>query len=417
VKPLQSPPFLSNRRPALSHTVTGALRSRNSTAYNQDSEVGCHNRACGGGASGLVCFPASSVRGARRRAARQDILMTLDEAVALSLIPGLSRVGLSDRLRADDPSLLERARQGADQARSVRQRAEAAGIHVLAWDDPTFPAALLETSDVAPALWYRGTLEALRAPTVAIVGSRAASAVALETAQRIAADLAARGVTVVSGLARGVDSAAHRGAIDAGRTIAVLGSGVDHIYPAEHVTLAADIAREGLVVSEYPPGTPPSPFHFPMRNRIISGLSRAVVVIEANDKSGSLITAACALEQGREVMAVPGNVLSGRNKGAHALIRDGAKIVECADDIVEELQWEPAVAVAGERGSSDSRASTSGDPLVQLMQEGQTYDLDALAAASGVAAARLLPRLLELELRGFVQPVGGGRFRRQIRTC
>ncbi len=340
--------------------------------------------------------------------------MTLDEVAALSLIPDLPRVGLSDRLRADDPSLLERARNGAAEARSIRLRAEAGGIHLLAWDDPAFPPALLATADVAPALWYRGTLDALRAPAVAIVGSRAASAVALETAQRIAADLAARGITVVSGLARGVDSAAHRGALETGRTIAVLGSGVDYIYPAEHVKLAAEIARDGLVLSEYPPRTPPLPFQFPLRNRIISGLSRAVVVIEANEKSGSLITAGCALEQGREVMAVPGNVLSGRNKGAHALIRDGAKIVECADDIVEELGWTSIAAASGQHHSSNGEASTSGDPLLRLMDEGQAYDLDALAAASGVTAVRLLPRLLELELRGFVQRVGGGRFRRQI---
>jgi DNA processing protein len=154
-----------------------------------------------------------------------------------------------------------------------------------------------------------------------------------------------------------------------------------------------------------------------MRNRIISGLSRAVVVIEANEKSGSLITAACALEQGREVMAVPGNVLSGRNRGAHALIRDGAKIVECADDILEELGWADVPAGESDPPSSDAQAITSGDPLLRLMEEGEAYDLDALATASGVAGVRLLPHLLELELRGFVQRVGGGRFRRQRRTC
>ena len=340
--------------------------------------------------------------------------MTLDEAAALSLIPQLPRVGLSERLKADDPVLLEIARTLSDEARAVRLRAEAEGIQVLAWDDPRFPVALLATSDLPPALWYRGTLDALRAPAVAIVGSRAASAVALETAQRIGADLAARGITVVSGLARGVDSAAHRGALETGRTIAVLGSGVDYIYPAEHAKLAADIARDGLVVSEYPPRTPPLPFQFPMRNRIISGLSRAVIVIEANEKSGSLITAACALEQGRDVMAVPGNVLSGRNRGAHALIRDGAKIVECADDIVEELGALGVSTESADDRSSDAPASTSGDPLLKVMRRDETYDLDALAAASGVAGTRLLPRLLELELRGYVQRVGGGRFRRQI---
>ena len=343
--------------------------------------------------------------------------MRLDEAVALSLIPDLSRVGLADRLRADDPVLLEEARRLLDRAHAVRLRAEAAGIGVLAWNDPRFPAALLAISDAPPVLWYRGPLDALLAPAVAVVGSRAASAVALETAARLGADLAALGITVVSGLARGVDSAAHVGALRSGRTIAVLGSGVDRVYPPEHDALAGEIAREGLVISEYPPGTPPLAFHFPMRNRLISGLSQAVVVIEANEKSGSLITAACALEQGRDVMAVPGNVLSGRNRGAHALIRDGAKIVECADDIVEELGWRRAGAPASGDASSDAPSSTSGDPLLRLMDAGQAYDLDGLAAVSGVNGVRLLPRLLELELKGLVQRIGGGRFMRQRRTC
>jgi DNA processing protein len=343
--------------------------------------------------------------------------MTLDEAVALSLIPDLSRVGLAGRLRADDPVLIEEARRLRDPAHAARMRADAVGIGVLAWNDPRFPAALLAIPDVPPVLWYRGALDALLAPAVAVVGSRTASAVALETAARLGTDLAALGITVVSGLARGVDSAAHVGALRSGRTIAVLGSGVDHIYPHEHTTLAGEIAREGLVLSEYPPGTPPLAFHFPMRNRLISGLSRAVVVIEANEKSGSLITAACALEQGRDVMAVPGNVLSGRNRGAHALIRDGAKIVECADDIVEELGWPRTGTPASGDASSDAPPSTSGDPLLRLMHAGQAYDLDGLAAVSGVDGVRLLPRLLDLELRGLVQRIGGGRFMRQRRTC
>src|SRR5262245_36821766 len=263
--------------------------------------------------------------------------MTLDLAVALSLAVELPRVGLGPRLRAEDPSLLERAAPLLPRAAALRASASRRGISVVAWNDPRYPAALLATSDFPPVLWFRGQLTALDAPAVAIVGSRAASAVALETATRLAADLASRGLTVVSGLARGVDSAAHRGAIAYGRTVAVLGSGLDVVYPREHAALAGDIAREGAVLSEYPPGTPPRPFHFPQRNRIISGLSRAIVVVEAGERSGSLITAACALEQGREVMAVPGNVLSGRNRGAHALLRDGARIVECADDILEEL--------------------------------------------------------------------------------
>jgi DNA processing protein len=245
---------------------------------------------------------------------------------------------------------------------------------------------------------------------VAIVGSRAATPVALDTAARLATDLAERGITVVSGLARGVDSAAHRGALEAGRTIAVLGSGVDHVYPSEHVALADEIVQSGLVVSEYPPGSRPLPHHFPMRNRLISGLSLAVVVIEASEKSGSLITAGCALEQGREVMAVPGNVLSGRNRGGHALLKDGAKIVECADDIVGELGFgsrsdRPASPVA-----STSESTGSADPVLRVMEPGQTYDLDGLAASSGLDASRLLPRLIELELAGVIRRHGGGRF-------
>lgn len=338
--------------------------------------------------------------------------MTLDEAVALSLVADLPRVGLTERLRARDPLLLEEASRRRAAARAVRTRAAAAAIDVIAWNDRRFPAPLLTTPDMPPALWYRGAPDVFDAPAVAIVGSRAASAVALETAARLAADLAARGVVVVSGLARGVDSAAHRGALRAGRTIAVLGSGVDCVYPREHAELAREIARHGLVVSEYPPGTPPLAFHFPMRNRLISGLSRAVVVIEASERSGSLITAACALEQGRDVMAVPGNVLSGRNRGAHALIRDGAKIVECADDIVEELGWRRAVSGTGAGASTDTAATTSRDPLLQLMRAGEAYDLDALSASAGLDGVRLLPRLLELELRGLVQRVEGGRFMR-----
>ena len=338
--------------------------------------------------------------------------MTLDEAIALSLIPDLSRVALGARLRDGDPTLFEQARRLTGRAREARTRAAAEGIHALPWDDARFPAPLLTVPDFPPVLWYRGTLDALHAPAVAIVGSRAASAVGLETATRFGADLAARGITVVSGLARGVDSAAHRGALREGRTIAVLGSGIDRIYPREHERLAADIAATGLVMSEYPPGTAPLAFHFPQRNRLISGMSLAVVVIEAHEQSGSLITAACALEQGRDVMAVPGNVLSGRSRGAHALIRDGAKIVESADDILLELGWSPSGAGGATHASPGTPAS--GDPLVGLMEAGQAYDLDSLADVSGVDGVRLLPRLLDLELAGVVRRVAGGRFMRPI---
>jgi DNA processing protein len=269
--------------------------------------------------------------------------------------------------------------------------------------------ALTTIPDPPPVLWALGCVDALTAPAVAIVGSRAGSEYALAVAERLAADLAACGVAVVSGLARGVDSAAHRGALAGnGVTIAVLGSGVDVMYPPEHDGLARDIAVRGVVISELVPGTPPQPFLFPLRNRIISGLVRAVVVIEAGNKSGSLITARCALEQGRDVLAVPGNILSGRNRGAHALLRDGARIVESADDILEEL---------GMSRRLESAASPATDPVLAGQTPGEPLALDAIAERSGLTAPRLLPRLFELELKGLVRRVGGGRFVRIDRTC
>ena len=191
--------------------------------------------------------------------------MTPDDAVALSFAgpSDLPRLGLGDRLRADDPHLLEIARALMSHAHSARAAAARRGIHVIAWNEPAFPAALLTLTDLPPALWYQGELAALDEVAVAIVGSRAASASAIETASCIASDLAARGITVVSGLARGVDSAAHRGAMQTGRTAAVLGSGLDRMYPPEHRLLASEIAASGIVISEYPPGVAPLKHHFP----------------------------------------------------------------------------------------------------------------------------------------------------------
>ena len=204
--------------------------------------------------------------------------------------------------------------------------------------------------------------------------------------------------------------------------MAVLGAGVDVIYPSEHAGLARDIERSGAVVSELAPGTPPLPHFFPMRNRIISGLSRVVVVVEAGEKSGSLITARSALEQGREVLAVPGNVLAGRNRGGHGLLRDGAKIVESADDILEELNLPgltataaPGLAGAAREAVGKSVGETVGEPVgedavLASLTPGEPSDLDAIAERTGLSPTRLLPRLFELELQGFVARLGGGRF-------
>jgi DNA processing protein len=287
-------------------------------------------------------------------------------------------------------------------ARAALERAAVGGFASVPWDDASYPVALTTIGDPPPVLWTRGSIEVLNRPCVAIVGARAASPYGLSVAARLAADLAIAGVVVVSGMARGVDSAAHRGAIEGpGSTVAVFGSGVDVIYPPEHLALADAIAASGLVVSELAPGTPPLRMFFPRRNRIISGLSRAVVVIEAGERSGSLITARLALEQGRDVLAVPGNVLTGRNRGAHGLLRDGAKIVESADDILEEL---------GMGGLAPSAPALQADPILACLVPGEPSDLDAMSERTGLSATRLLARLSELELQGAVTRVGGGRF-------
>jgi DNA processing protein len=299
----------------------------------------------------------------------------------------------------------EEQRTLATRAAAALARARTARIAPICLTDASYPVALTPLVDAPIVLWAGGATASLHAPAVAIVGSRAASPYGLSVAGQLAGELSAAGVVVVSGLARGIDSAAHRGALDAGgATVAVLGSGVDVIYPPEHASLARDITRSGAVVSELVPGTPPLPRFFPQRNRIISGLSRAVVVIEAGERSGSLITARTALEQGREVLAVPGNVLSGRNRGGHGLLRDGAKIVECADDILEEL------GMSSRRAGNRPGPTLPDDPILACLTPGEPSDLDAISERTGLSPSRLLPRLFELELQGAVVRIGGGRF-------
>ena len=286
------------------------------------------------------------------------------------------------------------------------------GITRVSRGDLQYPTALAAIHDPPATLWVKGRADVLCAPSVAIVGSRAASPYAREVAGRLAADLVRRDVAIISGMARGVDSAAHLGALDAGGvTIAVFGCGVDVIYPPEHKRLAAQICERGALVSELAPGMLPMPYHFPKRNRIISGLSLAVVVVEAAERSGSLSTAKAALEQGRAVLAVPGNILGGRNRGAHALLRDGAKLVESADDILEEMNLG-----IGQK-ESPVGDSASQDPVLRCMTLGEPYDLDELAAQSGINRVRLLPRLLELELASAIRRIEGGRFVRYRGPC
>jgi DNA processing protein len=353
----------------------------------------------------------------------------LQNAIALTLIHGISRpriaavfkelsaqaahtITLEEVIAAcgADARADALARQAREDAARLLERARTAGIDTVRSDDEAYPPMLRGIADPPPVLWVRGARDALGRPAVAIVGSRAATPYALEVAARLAAELAARGVVVVSGLARGVDGAAHRGAVQAGgRTIAVLGSGPDIIYPREHADLAADICKNGALVSELGPGAPPLPEHFPLRNRLISGISLGVVVVEASEKSGSLITARYALDQGRDVMAVPGSVLGGRNRGSHALLKDGAKVVERADDILEELGW-PAVGGGGDLGGKISSNPLNEDELLLKLTPGETYDLDELSATVEVDASKLLPRLTEWELQGRLVKIPGGRY-------
>jgi DNA processing protein len=354
----------------------------------------------------------------------------LSAFVKLSLLPLRLKRFVGEHLRAGTPPAtifeqsLEQSHDQLDTQRRIEERtaralriAEHVGLTALTWSDSAYPPALAAIFDPPPVLWVRGEVRVLQAQAVAIVGSRAASPYAVAVADRLAADLAARGIVVISGLARGVDAAAHRGALGATTaatravTVAVLGSGVDVIYPSEHKPLARDIECAGAIVSELVPRTPPRAVFFPLRNRIISGLSRAVVVIEAGERSGSLITARCALEQGREVLAVPGNVLSGRNRGAHALLRDGAKIVETADDILEELRLPSAPPPFGD----DEAASA--DPVLAALPPGEECELDVIAGRAALAPSRVLTRLFELEMQGLVGRAGGGRFVRFDRTC
>lgn len=323
-----------------------------------------------------------------------------------SLGEALASVGYSD--------LADAARQRIADARLLLDKAARRGIFVIAWNTPEYPPKLAEIFDPPPALWVQGTRDWLEQPTVAIVGSRSASQYALDVGERLARDLASRGVVVASGMARGVDSAAHRGALDAGgSTVAVLGSGVDVIYPREHTRLSIAIRERGALLSELSPGTRALPHHFPLRNRLISGLSSALVVVEASERSGSLITARCALEQGRDVMAVPGNVLSERNRGAHALLRDGACLVETADDVLREI----GLVAADRRPASGTAARLEPDPLLSTMTAGETYDLDALASRCCLAGPALLAALSELELRGLIRRTAAGQFVRTSGTC
>ena len=286
---------------------------------------------------------------------------------------------------------------------------------LLPFNDPRYPQRLREIASSPPALFYRGDLELLGVPQLAVVGSRNATPQGLETAEGFAAELARRGLAITSGLALGVDGAAHRGALSAdGLTVAVCATGLDRVYPARHKALAEEIDRRGLLISEFAPGTAPRPEHFPRRNRLISGLALGVLVVEAARESGSLITARLAAEQGREVFAIPGSIHNVMSRGCHQLIRQGAKLVETVDDILEEIGDEVGNWLRRSTLSAKPEAGAAAHEHQSLLDAlgDQPRSMDALVEATGMSVDRLSAALLQLELEGRIAPAPGGQVMR-----
>ena len=306
----------------------------------------------------------------------------------------------------------------------------ALGALVIGAHDPEMPLRLKAIPDAPAVLFVRGDPGVLSAPQVAVVGSRRATPAGARIARRLAAELASRGVVVTSGLAQGIDAEAHLGALDAGgRTIAVLGSSLDRVYPAGHRSLAERIAEQGALVSEFPFDTRPMPWNFPWRNRIISGLSLGVLVVEAADRSGSLVTARLAADQGRDVFAVPGSILNPLAAGCHRLLRDGAKLVERVEDVLEELPDAELFALASDARGARSNAGTGSGPglgaeaapapgtreaalLDQLDYE--PVSVETLAHRAELTPEQVYPILLVLELGGSVRMDAAGRY---MRVC
>ena len=344
--------------------------------------------------------------------------------VALSLIPGLGNESLRQLLQAfgtPEQIYATPARTLCEVVRPPVAEAIARGLDpsplapleawlqdpnnaVLTVADSGYPQALLNISDPPMLLYIKGRQTLLNTPAMAVVGSRNASPQGLKNAEEFAMAISNAGLCVISGMAHGIDAAAHRGGLrGASSSIAVIGTGLDKVYPAANRELAHQLAKDGLIISEFPLGTPPLAANFPRRNRIISGLSTGTLVVEASLQSGSLITARMALEQGREVFAIPGSIHSPQSKGCHHLIKQGAKLVESAQDILEELGETPMLSLP------DSPVSDS--PTLEAMGY-DPVDMDTLAQRSNLTIEALSAILLQLELDGRVATLPGGRFQR-----
>ncbi len=324
-----------------------------------------------------------------------------DAASAWQAAPeALIAAGLSSKIVAN----LAKVRSQVD-LEQVWGNLQARGIRVITWDDETYPRYLKEVDQPPPVLYLLGDFVPDDDWAVAVVGTRRVTAYGRQVAEEVAGALARSGVTVVSGLARGIDAVAHQAALNAGgRTLAVLGSGVDRIYPPEHRKLAERIASQGALVSDYPPGTPPDASNFPPRNRIISGLSRAVVVVEAGLDSGALITASFAAEQGREVFAVPGNINAPQSQGANRLIRDGAHPLLSPQDVLEQLNLSMATE---QRAARTVLPADPGEARLLQVLGSQPLHVDEIRSQTGLPIEKVTSTLALMELKGMVRQVGG----------
>ena len=332
----------------------------------------------------------------------------LPEAIfgtGISALSGVIGTGLAERLLKHDVSAAIEA---------ALTWAALPGNHILTLADAGYPQALLEIADPPVLIYLKGRADLLQRKSLAIVGSRNPTPQGEANAASFAAALAQAELTIVSGLALGIDAAAHRGALEGGGfTIAVIGTGADRVYPARNRDLAQAIFEQGAIISEFPLGTPPLAANFPRRNRLIAGLSQGCLVVEAAARSGSLITARLAAEAGREVFAIPGSIHSPLSKGCHQLIRAGAKLVESAADILEELRW-PVVSAAAESRSvaTEARSAAPKSEALLTLLGHDPCTLDTLAARAGLTPDALLAMLLQLELEGHVASLPGGRYQR-----
>jgi DNA processing protein len=361
--------------------------------------------------------------------------------LALALTPGLGarmagklllEFGSPDAIFSASLTALEAQRLPAAVAQALHTRrplsdaakemalVEAAGCRLLTWDEPEYPRRLREIYDPPTLLYVRGNVELLGRHLISIVGARRPSPYGNQMAERLARDLAARGLVITSGLARGIDSCAHRGALSAvgGATIGVLGCGIDVVYPKENKKIFAEMEERGAIISEFPMGTFPGPQNFPIRNRIIAGMALGVVVVEGAQYSGSLITARLAMEFGREVFGVPGNATQPSSFGPNQLIKQGAKLVTGWEDVVEELPTPVrAELLPVEAASAEERATLVEEnlapgerPLYELLSLDESRHVDDLVELSGLTSSEVLAALFDLELKGVVRQLPGKQF-------